>query len=77
MEDVIGELQSMATVHAETSFVESENWNAQWESEYEPIDVEGRIMMRAPFHPELTSGLDVIIQPEMSLELDTTRQPGK
>ena len=66
MEDVIGELQSMATVHAETSFVESENWNAQWESEYEPIDVEGRIMMRAPFHPEPTSGLDVIIQPEMS-----------
>ena len=66
MEDVIGELQTMATVHAETSFVESENWNAQWESEYEPIDVEGRIMMRAPFHPEPTSGLDVIIQPEMS-----------
>lgn len=66
MEDVIGELQSMATVHAETSFVESENWNAQWESKYEPIDVEGRIMMRAPFHPEPTSGLDVIIQPEMS-----------
>ena len=54
MEDVIGELQSMATVHAETSFVESENWNAQWESEYEPIDVEGLIMMRAPFHPEPT-----------------------
>ena len=66
MEDVIGELQSMTTVHTETSFVESENWNAQWESEYEPIDVEGRIMMRAPFHPEPTSGLDVIIQPEMS-----------
>ena len=66
MHEVIGELESMATVKAETTFVESENWNAQWESEYEPIDVEGRIMMRAPFHPEPTSGLDVIIQPEMS-----------
>jgi ribosomal protein L11 methyltransferase len=66
MQDVIGELRSMATVKAETAFVESENWNAQWESEYGPIDVEGRIMMRAPFHPEPTSGLDVIIQPEMS-----------
>ena len=66
MQDVIGELRSMATVKAEAAFVESENWNAQWESEYEPIDVEGRIMMRAPFHPEPTSGLDVIIQPEMS-----------
>ena len=66
MGDVIDELQSMAKVQAKTTFVESENWNAQWESEYEPIDVEGRIMMRAPFHPEPTSGLDVIIQPEMS-----------
>lgn len=66
MQEVIGELESMARVQAETTFVESENWNAQWESQYEPIDVEGRIMMRAPFHPKPTSGLDVIVQPEMS-----------
>jgi len=64
--NVISELTSMAKVQAETVFVESQNWNAQWEAEYEPIDVEGRIMMRAPFHPKPTSGLDVIIQPEMS-----------
>ncbi|MFZ9055972.1 MAG: 50S ribosomal protein L11 methyltransferase [Flavobacteriales bacterium] len=66
MHEVLAELRSMATVQSETAFVESENWNAQWESQYEPIDVEGRIMMRAPFHPEPVSGLDVIIQPEMS-----------
>ena len=66
MLDVLNELHSMAKVQAETLFVESQNWNAQWEAQYEPIDVEGRIMMRAPFHPEPTSGLDVIIQPEMS-----------
>jgi ribosomal protein L11 methyltransferase len=66
MRDVLGELESIARVQAETLFVESQNWNAQWEAQYEPIDVEGRIMMRAPFHPEPTSGLDVIIQPEMS-----------
>ena len=51
--------------------------NAQWESEYEPIDVEGRIMMRAPFHPEPTSGLDVIISLKCRLEPDTTRRPGR
>lgn len=66
MNDVIGELQSLAKVQAETAFVESQNWNSQWESQYEPIDVEGSIMIRAPFHSEPTSGLDVIIQPEMS-----------
>lgn len=63
---VLAELRTMADVNMSSAFVESENWNAQWEAQYEPIDVEGRIMMRAPFHPAPTSGLDIIIQPEMS-----------
>lgn len=66
MNEVLADLEGMAEVEANVTHVESENWNAQWESAYEPIDVEGRIMMRAPFHPEPASGLDVIIQPEMS-----------
>lgn len=66
MHEVLEELRTMADVTVDSEFVESENWNAKWESAYDPIDVEGRIMMRAPFHPKPVSGLDVIIQPEMS-----------
>lgn len=63
---VLSQVEAVAEVKASQTFVASENWNAQWEAEYEPIDVEGLIMMRAPFHPAPEQGVDVIIQPEMS-----------
>ncbi len=46
--------------------IEATNWNAAWEADYEPIDVEGLAHMRAPFHAAPESGLDLIIQPQMS-----------
>lgn len=63
---VISELRTIAEIVIEEEWIESENWNAKWESNYEPIDVDGKIMMRAPFHEPPVTGLDVIIQPEMS-----------
>ncbi len=66
MQAVITELQTMADVEVHTEFIESENWNIQWELHYNPINVEGQIMMRAPFHPKSDFDIDVIIQPEMS-----------
>ena len=66
MEQVLDELSEIAEVKSSTEWVKSENWNARWESEYEPIDVEGKLCMRAPFHDPPKTGLDIIIQPEMS-----------
>lgn len=63
---VLEQLRELAAISVEENWVESENWNAQWESNYDPIDVDGKIMMRAPFHAPPVSGLDIIIQPEMS-----------
>lgn len=65
-QSVLQQLRELAEVRVEENWVRSENWNAQWESNYDPIDVDGKIMMRAPFHAPPTTGLDVIIQPEMS-----------
>ena len=31
--------------------IEQVNWNEQWEKHFEPIDVDGRCHVRAPFHP--------------------------
>ena len=47
--------------------IEAQNWNALWESNFEPVDVDGRIYIRAPFHtkPE-GDALDVVIMPKMS-----------
>lgn len=47
--------------------IESQNWNALWESNFTPVDVEGKIYIRAPFHAPAPAGaLEVIIMPKMS-----------
>jgi ribosomal protein L11 methyltransferase len=43
------------------------NWNAIWESNYGPINVENECLIRSPFHPEDPTFLhEVIIMPQMS-----------
>ena len=47
--------------------IESQNWNALWESNFEPVDVEGRVMIRAPFHtPNPNAEFEIVIMPKMS-----------
>lgn len=44
-----------------------QNWNALWESNFDPVDVDGRIVIRAPFHAPPAEGVtDVVIMPKMS-----------
>ena len=64
--EILSELSDLASISSEERISAEENWNATWEREYEPIDVEGRAMMRAPFHAPPSEGLDVVIQPAMS-----------
>lgn len=43
------------------------NWNAIWESSYEPVLIAGRCYIRAPFHPPATASvIDIVIEPKMS-----------
>ncbi|MGB1076104.1 MAG: 50S ribosomal protein L11 methyltransferase [Flavobacteriales bacterium] len=63
---VIQNVEAIADVRWEETRHAEKNWNAQWESNYEPINVDGRATMRAPFHPQPETGLDLIIQPAMS-----------
>ncbi len=46
--------------------IETQNWNALWESNFEPVEVEGACTIRAPFSPAPASGLDIVIMPKMS-----------
>lgn len=50
------------------SEVEQQNWNQQWESDFEPVDVEGvtPIRIRAPHHEAKEGAVDVVIAPRMS-----------
>ena len=48
--------------------IEAQNWNALWESNFEEVEVKGKVLIRAPFHEARPhyKGLEVIIQPKMS-----------
>ncbi len=46
--------------------IEQVNWNEEWEKNFEPINVDGKCHVRAPFHEKTTAEFDIIIEPKMS-----------
>ncbi len=54
-------------VSLEVILIEDENWNAKWESNFDPIWVTDQMIIRAPFHAQ-PSGVkyDILIEPKMS-----------
>jgi len=42
------------------------NWNAEWEKNFNPIEVNGECVLRAPFHPPFNVKYEIIIEPKMS-----------
>ena len=51
----------------EKSYVGKENWNEDWEKNYDPIEVEDKILVRANFHPANSNFLyEIIVTPKMS-----------
>lgn len=42
------------------------NWNDEWEKNFEPIQVDGKVSIRAPFHPNPGLEYDIVIEPKMS-----------
>ena len=43
------------------------NWNALWESSYEPVIIAGKCLIRAPFHSQDKNiKYDIVIEPKMS-----------
>ncbi|PLW95258.1 MAG: 50S ribosomal protein L11 methyltransferase [Marinilabiliales bacterium] len=51
----------------ETRLVKEQNWNAVWESNYDPVIIDNRCQIRAPFHPANDKlEFDIVIHPKMS-----------
>lgn len=47
--------------------IEPKNWNALWEQNFTPVDVDGRILIRAPFHDARPGyEMEVIVTPRMA-----------
>lgn len=46
--------------------IEQQNWNAEWEKNFEPIEVDGKCVVRASFHAKKDVEFDIVIEPKMS-----------
>ncbi|GAB1308944.1 50S ribosomal protein L11 methyltransferase [Urechidicola sp. KH5] len=63
----IGVLQSEAfNIQFEFKEIEQTNWNSEWEKNFEPIQVNSKVSIRAPFHENLNLEFDIVIEPKMS-----------
>ena len=59
----------LANVSFKYSFTEiqDQNWNAVWESNFQPVVIAGKCIVRAPFHKaDDNYEMDIIIEPRMS-----------
>ncbi len=67
LKETVSEVEAFCKVSYEVKHHEKQNWNAQWESSFEPVEVKDVCRIRAPFH-ESRSGFahEIIIEPKMS-----------
>lgn len=69
-EDVLEDIQILSSPEFTISYtieeIEQVNWNEEWEKNFEPIDVDGKCHVRAPFHPKTNAEFDIVIEPKMS-----------
>lgn len=67
LKDILSKYSGLGPIVYNTSQVAKENWNKLWESNYDPIEIADKCIVRAPFH-ELSKSYDydLIITPKMS-----------
>ena len=46
--------------------IEQTNWNEEWEKNFNPIVVDNKCSVRAPFHKQPNTEYDIVIEPKMS-----------
>ena len=55
----------LVSFHSER--IADQNWNAVWESQYDPVLIDNQCLVRAPFHPSQAGvEFDIVIMPKMS-----------
>lgn len=69
-EAILSDIQILASeefvIEYTTSEIEQVNWNAEWEKNFESIEVDEKCVVRAPFHPKTNVPYEIVIEPKMS-----------
>ncbi len=69
-EDILETIQILQSVQFDIANtfkeIDQENWNETWEHNFNPIQIDGRCAVRAPFHKKFDVDYDIVIEPKMS-----------
>lgn len=66
-ENLLNELLKKYDLTCSLSIIEKKNWNQLWESNFEPVQVDDFVGIRAGFHPGFTGVQhEIVITPKMS-----------
>ena len=69
-EHILSDVQILNNKEFKISFsvkeIEQINWNAEWEKNFNPIEVDNICTVRAPFHAKPDTRYDIVIEPKMS-----------
>jgi len=69
-EDILNDVFVLNSNEFEITYTQKEvaqtNWNEEWEKNFNPIQVDDKVSIRAPFHKNPNLEFDIIIEPKMS-----------
>jgi len=69
-DDILNAIEILSNPNFEIDYdykeIEQENWNATWEQNFSPIEVDNKCAVRAPFHEKTDVEFDIVIEPKMS-----------
>ena len=65
--EIMSRYQGIGELEFSDRVITRQNWNAEWEKNFQPLVIAGRVSVRAPFHPR-PAGVeyDIEIMPRMS-----------
>ncbi|GAB3245945.1 50S ribosomal protein L11 methyltransferase [Larkinella harenae] len=67
IQEVVDKYADQTAIAYQINSLEKKNWNEEWERNYQPIEVQGQIRVRASFHqPNAEFRYNVVINPKMS-----------
>lgn len=66
-QSILSILEELNIIADDINLIVDRNWNAEWESDYSPVIIDDKVMVRAPFHdPPDVMDHDIVIEPKMS-----------
>ena len=67
LEEVLGRYAGMVQATYQARKIERQNWNEEWERNFEPLFIGGKVSVRASFHQKPPEArYDIVINPKMS-----------